>query len=40
MVKSIRKPGDSTGEDALKTLETIYTIYKSAQQKGKRLRIK
>ena len=40
MVKSIRKPGESTGEDALKTLETIYTIYKSAQQKGKRLRIK
>ena len=40
MVKSIRNPGDSTGEDALKTLETIYTIYKSAQQKGKRLRIK
>jgi predicted dehydrogenase len=40
MVKSIRKPGNSTGEDALKALETIYTIYKSAQQKGKRLKVR
>jgi predicted dehydrogenase len=40
MMKSIRKPGDSTGEDALKALETIYTIYKSAQQKGKRLKVR
>ncbi len=40
LTKSIRtgKPGCSTGEDGLKALETIYTIYQSAQQKGKRLK--
>ena len=42
MIKSLLtgKHSFSTGEDALKALETIYTIYKSAQQKGRRLRIK
>ena len=42
MTKSLLtgKPDFSNGEDALKALETIYTIYKSAQQKGRRLRTK
>ena len=42
MLKSLRtgKPGFSTGKDALTALETIYKIYKSAQQKGRRLKIK
>jgi len=42
MIKSINtgKPAFSSGEDALRALEIIYTIYKSAQQKGKRIRIK
>ncbi len=42
LIKSIRtgKLGSSTGKDAVKALEIIYTIYKSAQQKGKRLRTK
>ena len=29
-----------SGKDALKALEIIYTIYKSAQNNGKRLQIK
>ena len=42
MLKSLRtgKPSFSNGKDALKALEIIYTIYKSAQQKGRRLKIK
>ncbi|MEK9629230.1 MAG: Gfo/Idh/MocA family oxidoreductase [Nitrospinota bacterium] len=41
MLKSIRtgKPGKSTGKDGLKALEIIYSVYKSSQQKGKRLKI-
>ena len=42
MIKSIQngKPDSSSGKDALKALEIIYTIYKSAQQNGKRLKAK
>ena len=42
MAKSIltEKLDFSNGEDALRALETIYSIYKSAQQKGRRLRTK
>ncbi|MEE3253526.1 MAG: hypothetical protein VX227_04555, partial [Nitrospinota bacterium] len=42
MIKNLRtrKSDFPTGEDALKALETIYTIYKSAQQKGRRLKTK
>ena len=42
IIKSIQneKPDYSSGKDALKALEIIYTIYRSAQQNGKRLKIK
>ena len=39
MLKTIRtgKVGTSTGIDGLRALEIISAIYKSAQQKGKRV---
>ncbi len=42
IIRNIRtgKPNNSSGKDALKALEIIYTIYNSAQQKGKRMKIK
>ncbi len=42
MIKSIQsgKSDCLSGKDALKALEIIYTIYKSAQKNGKRLQIK